>query len=53
MNAQIIIRDPSLYKTIPIIDGEFDRFEWNHALERQMREAENDNEYHDSMNDEA
>jgi hypothetical protein len=39
-------------ENVPIIDGEFDRFEINNDLEMQLREAETANFYHDAFNEE-
>lgn len=52
MYAQHIIRDPIYFDPIPMIDGEFDRFEVNNDFEMVLREAETANFYHDALNDE-
>lgn len=52
MYAQHIIRDPIYFEAIPMIDGEFDRFEVNNDFEMVLREAETANFYHDALNDE-
>lgn len=35
---------------IPMIDGEFDRFELNHDLETDLRQADAATFYHDACN---
>lgn len=52
MYLQPTIRDPIYFDAIPMIDGEFDRFELNSDLEMQLREAEPANFYHDALNNE-
>jgi hypothetical protein len=47
-----MIREPNYSGNIPMIDGEFDRFEMNSDLEMQLREAETANFYHDALNEE-
>ncbi len=47
-----IAHEQNYYKTIPMIDGEFDHFEVNTDLEMQLREAETANLYHDALNEE-
>lgn len=50
MRAQHTISNPIYFEAIPMIDGEFDRFELNNELEMQLREAETANFYHDALN---
>lgn len=42
----------TLNETIPMIDGEFDRFNLNTDFEMSLREAETANFYHDAFNEE-
>ena len=48
MYAQPIIYEQSYSGNIPMIDGEFDRFEMNYDLEMQLRDAESATFYHDT-----
>lgn len=52
MPTQHTIRKPIYFDAIPIIDGEFDRFEINNDFEMVLREAETANFYHDALNEE-
>jgi hypothetical protein len=52
MYTQHTIGEPNYCENIPMIDGEFDRFEMNSDLEMQLREAETANFYHDALNEE-
>lgn len=53
MHAQpIFIRDPIYFEAIPMLDGEFDRFEINNELKMQLHHAETANFYHDAMSEE-
>ncbi len=50
--APIVIHDPIYFEAVPMIEHEFNRFELNHDLEMQLREAEAANFYHDALNNE-
>ncbi len=52
MYVQHIISIPTNYENIPIIDGEFDRFEINSDFEMVLRDADTATFYHDSCNPE-
>ncbi|MEQ1706288.1 MAG: hypothetical protein ABL867_10010 [Rickettsiales bacterium] len=52
MYARHNIRNLFHFENIPMIDGDFDRFELNHDLEMQLRESETANFYHDALNEE-
>jgi hypothetical protein len=52
MYAQHMIPATNYFEAIPMIDGEFDRFEMNHDFEMELREAEPANFYHDALNEE-
>jgi hypothetical protein len=48
----VFIHDPIHYQIVPVIDGDFDRFEMNHDFEMVLREAEPANFYHNALNEE-
>jgi hypothetical protein len=51
MYTQHTIHEPTYFEAVPMIDGEFDRFEINSDFEMVLREAEPANFYHASLND--
>jgi len=49
MHTQHIVTELFDYQNIPLIDGEFDRFELNDDLEANLREAGTATFYHDAF----
>jgi hypothetical protein len=47
-----VITAPTYCEPIPMIDGEFDRFELRDDCAARLREAATVNFYHDDLNDE-
>lgn len=46
MNAHRDVIDNGYYLNIPLLDGEFDEFEWNDDLDALLHETENATLYH-------
>ncbi|MDE3016489.1 MAG: hypothetical protein KGI29_06170 [Pseudomonadota bacterium] len=52
MYSQHVITTPAYFANIPMIDGEFDRFELNNDLEMLLRDTETATFYHDALSPE-
>lgn len=49
MNTQRTSIERAYYENFPLIDGEFDDFEWNDDLEALLHETKNATLYHASL----